>query len=84
MFKTIATSSSYQLLLKDNCYGLDDEDITTMLEALKFAHEQLDIDNLDASYRLGQIIEALEKTTDNACDYDPTNGVDACDKIHQH
>lgn len=61
MFKTITTSSSYQLLLKDNCYGLDDEDIAVMLEALQFARDELDMDQLDASYRLDQIIEALEK-----------------------
>lgn len=61
MFKTIATSSSCQLLLKNNCYGLEDEDITVMLEALKFAHDQLDMDNMDAIYRLDQIIEALQQ-----------------------
>lgn len=60
MFKTIATSSSHQLLLKDNGYGLDDEDITVMLESLQFAHDQLDMDNMDAVDRLNTIIEALE------------------------
>lgn len=63
MHKTIATSSSHQLLLKDNCYGLDDEDITVMIESLEFARNELDMDNMDAIYRLDQIIDALKLTT---------------------
>lgn len=63
MHKTITTSSSYQLLLKDNCYGLDDEDIQVMLASLKYAHAELDMDNLAASYRLEKIIEALKHAT---------------------
>jgi hypothetical protein len=60
MHKTIATSSSHQLLLKDNGYGLENEDLTVMLQALQYAHDQLDMDNFDDSYRLSVIIDALE------------------------
>lgn len=61
MFKTIATSSSHQLLLKSAGYGLENEDLTVMIQALTFARDELDMGNMDAIYRLGNIIEALEK-----------------------
>ena len=60
MFKTIATSSSHQLLLKSVGYGLENEDLTVMIQALTFARDELDMDNMDAVHRLGEIIEALE------------------------
>lgn len=65
MFKTIATSSSHQLLLKTAGYGLENEDLTVMLQALQFARDELDMDNFDAIDRLDKIIEALEKAVDD-------------------
>lgn len=64
MFKTIATSSSHQLLLKSAGYGLENEDLEVMLQALTFARDSLDMDNMDAVHRLGEITEALEKALD--------------------
>lgn len=61
MFKTIATSSSHQLLLKSAGYGLENEDLTVMLQALTYARDELDMDNMDAVHRLGEIVDALEK-----------------------
>lgn len=61
MFKTIATPSSHQLLLKNAGYGLENEDLIVMVQALTFARDELDMDNMDAIDRLNSLIEALEK-----------------------
>lgn len=60
MTKTIATSAVPQLLLTNSGYELEQDDITTLIQALTYAIDGLDMDNMDAIDRLSKIKEALE------------------------
>lgn len=60
MIKTSATSATNQLILTNSGYELEDEDIEVMIQALTYAVDQLDMDNMDAINRLQAIIKALE------------------------
>lgn len=60
MYKTIATSAVPQLILANSGYELEQDDIITLVQALSYAIDGLDMDNMDTIDRLSKIKEALE------------------------
>lgn len=60
MTKTIATSAVPQLVLTNSGYELEQDDIITLVQALSYAIDGLDMDNMDAIDRLSKNKEALE------------------------
>lgn len=60
MYKTIATSTVTRIMTTEGDYILEQDDIITLIQALTYAIDGLDMDNMDAIDRLSKIKEALE------------------------
>ena len=60
MYKTIGTSTVTRIMTTEGDYILEQDDIITLVQALSYAIDGLDMDNMDAIDRLSKIKEALE------------------------
>lgn len=60
MYKTIATSAVPQLVLTNSGHELEQDDITTLIQALTYAIDGLDMDNMDAINVLSELIKTLK------------------------
>lgn len=61
MYKTIATSAQNQIITKNSGLVLDDEDIEILVQALTYAQDALDMDNMDAIKVLSTVREVLDQ-----------------------
>lgn len=60
MYKTMGTSTVTRIMTTEGDYILEQDDIITLIQALSYAIDGLDMDNMDAIDRLSKIKEALE------------------------
>lgn len=60
MYKTIGTSTVTRIMTTEGDYILEQDDITTLIQALTYVIDGLNMDNMDAIDRLSKIKEALE------------------------
>lgn len=60
MYKTMGTSTVTRIMTTEGDYILEQDDIITLVQALSYAIDGLDMDNMDAIDRLSKIKEALE------------------------
>lgn len=60
MYKTIGTSTVTRIMTTEGDYILEQDDITTLVQALSYAIDGLDMDNMESIETLSKIKEVLE------------------------
>lgn len=61
MYKTVGTSTVTRIMTPKTDLVLERDDITTLIEALTYAQDALDMDNITAIDTLSKIREVLDE-----------------------